>query len=68
MYNLWTDEKEGEYLRAKGASAVRAERTKTLKAVAEWLGKLDREGMGEWVYIKDSDEELLREGKMPGEG
>ena len=42
-----------------------ASQTVTLKAVAEWLGKLDREGMGEWVYIKDSDEELLREGKMP---
>ena len=51
----------------KGRAIAEAQQAKALKAVAEWLGKLDREGMGEWVYIKDSDEELLREGKMPGE-
>ena len=48
-------------------ATAEAQQTKALKAVAEWLGKLDREGMGEWVYIKDSDEELLREGIAPWE-
>lgn len=37
MANLWTDEKEGEYLRAQGANAVRAEHWRVLKMVAEWL-------------------------------